>query len=199
MKKKVITIGRQYGSNGRMVGQVLADRLGVHFYDKDILKLAQEHCGIPYDELVKVDERAASKWRYPVEENYQMQGRYRYEPMNDLLFETESRMIKKLAEEEACVIVGRCSNMLLKDREDSLSVFVYAPFEERVKTVMERSDIAQREAEILVKRIDKERGYYYNYHTDKRWDDMSQYDLCVNSGELTVEEIVDMIQKVVEE
>ena len=193
MRPKVITINRQYGSNGRIIGRVLADRLGVHFYDKDLLHLVQVNCGIPYEELIKVDEKAASKWRYPVEDAYQMQGKYHYEPMNDVLFKEESELIVNLADKEPCIIIGRCSNYLLRDMKDHLSIFIYAPYEERIKTVMERSDIGYKDAESLVKKIDKERKYYYNYHTDERWEDMRQYDLCIDSSRMTIEKIVDMI------
>lgn len=193
MTAKIITVNRQYGSNGRLIGKVLADKLGVHFYDKDLLRLVQENCDIPYDELIKVDERAANKWRYPIDDAFQMQGRYRYEPMNDVLFNAESELIQELAEKENCVIVGRCSNYLLKDKKDHISVFIYAPLEERIKTVMERSDIEKKDAEVLVRKIDKERKYYYNYHTDQNWEDMTQYDLCIDSSRFTVDQIVDMI------
>lgn len=193
MRPKVITINRQYGSNGRIIGRVLADRLGVHFYDKDLLHLVQVNCGIPYEELIKVDEKAASKWRYPVEDAYQMQGKYHYEPMNDVLFKAESELIVNLADKEPCIIIGRCSNYLLRDMKNHLSIFIYAPYEERIKTVMERSDIGYKDAESLVKKIDKERKYYYNYHTDERWEDMRQYDLCIDSSRMTIEKIVDMI------
>ena len=193
MTAKIITVNRQYGSNGRLIGKALADKLGVHFYDKDLLRLVQENCDIPYEELIKVDERAANKWRYPIEDAFQMQGRYRYEPMNDVLFNAESELIQELAEKENCVIVGRCSNYLLKDQKDHISVFIYSPLEERIKTVMERSDIEKKDAEVLVRKIDKERKYYYNYHTDQNWEDMTQNDLCIDSSRFTVDQIVDMI------
>ena len=198
MKHRIVTINRQYGSNGRIIGRVLADRLGVHFYDKDLLHLVQKNYDIPYEELIKVDEKAASKWRYPVEDAYQMQGKYRYEPMNDVLFQAESELIYNLADKEPCIIIGRCANYLLRDMKEHLSVFIYAPYSERVKTVMERSDIGEKEAEALFKKIDKERRYYYNYHTDERWDDIGQYDVCVDSSKMTIEHIVDMIEAVVD-
>ena len=193
MTAKIITVNRQYGSNGRLIGKVLAEKLGVHFYDKDLLKLVQENCNIPYEELVKVDERAANKWRYPIEDAFQMQGRYRYEPMNDVLFNAESELIKELSEKESCVIVGRCSNYLLKENKDHISVFIYSPIEDRIKTVMERSDVEKKDAEVLIKKIDKERKYYYNYHTDQDWEDMTQYDICIDSSRFTVDQIVDII------
>ena len=193
MTSKVITISRQYGSNGRHIGRVLAERMGVHFYDKDLLKLVQENCNIPYEELTKVDEKVASQWRFPVDDAFQMQGRYRYEPMNDVLFNEESELIQKLADQESCVIVGRCSNYLLKDMKDHVSVFIYAPLEARVRTIMDRSGIDKKDAELLVRKIDKERRYYYNYHTDEKWDDLTQYDICIDSSKFTEDQIIDMI------
>lgn len=193
MTRKVITVSRQYGSNGRMIARKLAEYLQIPFFDKDLLKIVQTNFDIPYQELVKVDEKAASRWRYPVEDAYQMQGKYRYEPMNDVLFEAESKLIRKLAGEVPCVIVGRCSNYLLRNLPEHVSVYIFAPYEERVRRVMERSGIDEKEASRLVKKIDKERRYYYNYHTDASWSDMSQYDLCIDSSKFTMDEIVKML------
>ena len=193
MKPKVITINREFGSNGREVGRLLAEKLKVHFYDKVLLKMVQENCDIPYEELIKVDETAASKWRFPVDSEYQMQNKFHFEPVNDILFHEESKLIRELAAKEPCVIVGRCSNYLLKDIPDHLSVFVYAPVEERIRTVIERDGIDEETARALVKKIDKQRRMYYNYHTDEKWTDMEQYDLCVDSSRFSLDEIVNMI------
>lgn len=193
MKPKVITISREFGSNGRIIAKELAEKLGVHFYDKDLLHIVQENCEIPYEELARVDEKAASKWRYPVENDYQMQNKYRFEPINDVLFKEESKVIRELAKKESCVIVGRCSNYLLQDETDHLSVYIYAPLTKRVMTVMEREDLDRKNAEVLVKKMDKQRQYYYNYHTDQKWKDMEQYHLCIDSSRFTIDEIVNMI------
>ena len=193
MASKVITINRQYGSNGRQIGRKLAEQMGVHFYDKDLLEMIQLNTNIPYEELVKVDERAASKWRFPVDDAFQMQAKYRYEPMNDVVYKAQSAQIKTIAERESCVIVGRCSNYLLKDRPNHISVFIFAPIQKRIENVRERSDISETEAAILIKKIDKERRYYYNYHTDEKWEEMYQYDLCIDSSKFTADEIVNMI------
>lgn len=193
MKPKVITISREFGSNGRLIAKKLAEKLGVHFYDKDLLHLVQENCEIPYEELARVDEKAASRWRYPVENEYQMQNKYHFEPINDVLFREESKVIRDLAKKESCVIVGRCSNYLLQDESDHLSVYIYAPLSKRVITVMERENLDRKNAETLVKKMDKQRRYYYNYHTDEKWNDMEQYNLCIDSSCFTIDEIVDMI------
>ena len=197
MSKRIITINRLYGSNGRQLGQILAQDLGIHYYDKELIRIASEKKGIPYDELLKVDEKRASQWRYPVEDPMQMQPQYRFFPMNDVLFQTESEIIESLAEKEDCVIIGRCANHILKDK--CSSVFIHAPFEYRVKTVMNRLDRTEKSARAMIRKIDKERRSYYEYFTDERWLDMSQYDLCIDSSRFTPPQIVRMLKAMYEE
>ena len=197
MSKRIITINRLYGSNGRQLGQILAQELGIHYYDKELIRIASEKKGIPYDELLKVDEKRASQWRYPVEDPMQMQPQYRFFPMNDVLFQTESEIIESLAEKEDCVIIGRCANHILKDK--CSSVFIHAPFEYRVKTVMNRLDRTENSARAMIRKIDKERRSYYEYFTDERWLDMSQYDLCIDSSRFTPPQIVRMLKAMYEE
>lgn len=197
MSKRIITINRLYGSNGRQLGQILAQELGIHYYDKELIRIASEKKGIPYDELLKVDEKRASQWRYPVEDPMQMQPQYRFFPMNDVLFQTESEIIESLAEKEDCVIIGRCANHILKDK--CSSVFIHAPFEYRVKTVMNRLDRTEKSARSMIRKIDKERRSYYEYFTDERWLDMSQYDLCIDSSRFTPPQIVRMLKAMYEE
>ena len=197
MSKRIITINRLYGSNGRQLGQILAQELGIHYYDKELIRIASEKKGIAYDELLKVDEKRASQWRYPVEDPMQMQPQYRFFPMNDVLFQTESEIIESLAEKEDCVIIGRCANHILKDK--CSSVFIHAPFEYRVKTVMNRLDRTEKSARAMIRKIDKERRSYYEYFTDERWLDMSQYDLCIDSSRFTPPQIVRMLKAMYEE
>lgn len=197
MSKRIITINRLYGSNGRQLGQILAQELGIHYYDKELIRISSEKKGIPYDELLKVDEKRASQWRYPVEDPMQMQPQYRFFPMNDVLFQTESEIIESLAEKEDCVIIGRCANHILKDK--CSSVFIHAPFEYRVKTVMNRLDRTEKSARAMIRKIDKERRSYYEYFTDERWLDMSQYDLCIDSSRFTPPQIVRMLKAMYEE
>ncbi|HJC16009.1 MAG TPA: cytidylate kinase-like family protein [Candidatus Fusicatenibacter intestinigallinarum] len=190
----VITIGRQYGSNGRRIARALADRMGVHFYDKELIRLASERSDIPYEELQKVDEQRANPWRYPVDEKIQMENRFRFYPMNDMLFDTEKKIIEELAAREDCVIVGRCANRILKGMDSCVSVFVYAPMEVRVQTIMKRAAINAKEARSLIRRIDKQREYYYNYFTDGTWDDMDEYDFCLDSSRVSVEQAAEILE-----
>ena len=193
MGRRVITIGRQYGSNGHDIAKKLSQRLGIHYYDKELIKIAGERQHISYEELLKVDEKRANPWRYPVEDEVQMERKFRFEPMNDVLFYTQAEIIKGLAEKEDCIIVGRCADDILKGTKGSRSVFIHAPFEKRVERIMERASIDEREAAALIKKIDKQRRYYYNYFTDKKWEDMTQYDICLDSGSMPEEQILDVL------
>ena len=193
MGRRVITIGRQYGSNGHDIAKKLSQRLGIHYYDKELIKIAGERQHISYEELLKVDEKRANPWRYPVEDEVLMERKFRFEPMNDVLFYTQAEIIKGLAEKEDCIIVGRCADDILEGTKGSRSVFIHAPFEKRVERIMERASIDEREAAALIKKIDKQRRYYYNYFTDKKWEDMTQYDICLDSGSIPEEQILDVL------
>ena len=183
MSRRIITIGRQYGSNGRRIAKKLSEKLGIHYYDKELIKLASEQNDISYDELVKVDEKRANPWRYPVEDPAQMESRFRFEPMNDVLFYTQAQIITRLADTEDCIIVGRCAN----------DIFIHAPLDYRLQTVMERTSLEEKEALSLIKKVDKQRKFYYNYYTDKKWEEMSQYDLCLDSSAMSEDEILNVL------
>lgn len=190
----VITIARQYGSNGRRIARALAERMDVHFYDKELIRLAAERSDIPYEELLKVDEQRANPWRYPVDEKMQMENRFRFYPMNDLLFDTEKKIIEELAANEDCIIVGRCANRILKGMDSCVSVFVYAPMEVRIQTIMRRASINAKEAQSLIRRIDKQREYYYNYFVDGDWDRMDEYDFCLDSSRVSIEQAAEILE-----
>lgn len=192
MSKRVITINRMYGSNGRKIGKALSKELGIHCYDKDLIRIASEKAGLPYEELLKVDEKRASKWRYPLEEPAQMAPQYRLYPMNDVLFQAESEIIESISGQEDCIIIGRCAGQILKKR--CLKVFIHAPFEYRVRIAAERMEIPERDAGVFVKKMDKERRSYYEYFTDEKWLDISSYDLCIDSSRFNEGEIVRMLK-----
>ena len=111
--------------------------------------------------------------------NIRCSPQYRTEPLNDVLFEAEKEIILELAEKEDCIIVGRCANAILKDYQSCRSVFVYAPVETRIATIMQRASTDEKNAKSLVRRMDKQRKCYYEYYTDEKWTDMNQYTLCV--------------------
>lgn len=190
---KVITIGREYGSNGRRIAKALSEKLGIHYYDKELIRLAEQKSDISYEELLKVDEKRANPWRYAVEDDIQMERRFRFEPMNDVLYQTQREIIVNLAENQDCIIVGRCANYILSEHEQMRSIFVYAPEEKRIATIMERASVDAKNAKVLIKRMDKQRKYYYNYYTDGRWNDMKEYDMCLDSSRYSMEEILEIL------
>ena len=196
MSKRIITINRMYGSGGRAIGKALAEELGIGFYDKELIEIAAKDKNIPFGDLADVDEKRPGAWSFPVNHEIQISQDYRAIPMNDVLFELQRDIILSLSDKEDCVIVGRCANHILQDR--TLSVFIYAPFETRVKNVMERLDREEKAARKLVKRMDKERRSYYEFFTDEKWLDMGQYDLCIDSSKFTTEEIVKILKEAYE-
>lgn len=196
MSERIITINRMYGSGGRAIGKALAEELGIGFYDKELIEIAAKDKNIPFGELADVDEKRPGAWSFPVNHEIQISPDYRAIPMNDVLFELQRDIILSLSDKEDCVIVGRCANHILQDR--TLSVFIYAPFETRVKNVMARLDREEKSARKLVKRMDKERKSYYEFFTDENWLDMGQYDLCIDSSKFTTEEIVKILKEAYE-
>ena len=196
MSKRIITINRMYGSGGRAIGKALAEELEIGFYDKELIEIAARDKNIPFGDLADVDEKRPGAWSFPVNHEIQISQDYRAIPMNDVLFELQRDIILSLSDKEDCVIVGRCANHILQDR--TLSVFINAPFETRVKNVMERLDREEKSARKLVKRMDKERRSYYEFFTDEKWLDMGQYDLCIDSSRFTTEEIVKILKEAYE-
>ena len=180
MAHRIITINRMYGSGGRLLGKALAEKLGIGFYDKELIQMASEKNQIPYKELEKVDEKKASQWRLPVKEQMQMQPQYHFHPMKDVLFETQSQIIRELGQKEDCIIVGRCANYILGDK--CFSLFVYAPFEYRVQSIMERLGREEKSARALVKKMDKTRKSYYEFFTDEKWKDLNNYQMCIDTS-----------------
>ena len=180
MAHRIITINRMYGSGGRLLGKALAEKLGIGFYDKELIQMASEKNQIPYKELEKVDEKKASQWRLPVKEQMQMQPQDHFHPMNDVLFETQSQIIRELGQKEDCIIVGRCANYILGDK--CFSLFVYAPFEYRVQSIMERLGREEKSARALVKKMDKTRKSYYEFFTDEKWKDLNNYQMCIDTS-----------------
>ena len=195
MSKRIFTINRMYGSGGRAIGKALAEELGIGFYDRELIEIAAKKKNIPLGDLADVDEKRPGVWSFPVNHEIQINPEYLTIPMNDVLFELQRDIILSLSDKEDCVIVGRCANHILLDRT---SVFIYAPFETRVKTIMERLDREEKSARKLVKRMDKERKAYYEFFTDENWLDMGQYDLCIDSSRFTTEEIVKILKEAYE-
>ena len=182
-----------FGSNGRLIGKTLAENLDIGFYDKELIDMAAKKNNIPFDTLAKVDEKKASQWVFPVDSELQFTDNFSFVPMNDVLYDLQRKIILSLPQKEDCVIVGRCATNILKDK--SLKIFIHAPFEERVQNVIRRTGREEASARKLVKKMDKERKAYYEYFTDSKWLDMTQYDLCIDSSRFSMVQIVEIVKR----
>ncbi len=200
-KHTIITIGRQFGSNGKEIGRRLADALGISFYDKELLKRAAKESGMCEDIFHDFDEKQTNSFLYSlVMDPY---AAYNFQtgmemPLNHKVFLAAFDAIKKIADQESCVIVGRCADYALEDYENCLSVFIYSPMEERIKTISERLEIKPDKAKDMIVRADKQRSSYYNYYTTKKWGSIGSYDVCIDSSLLGIDGTVHIIQDILD-
>lgn len=200
MKDKiVITIARQYGSGGRTIGEMLAKRLDIHYYDKELMKLASEESGINEALFVNADEQVKSKNIFDKLTHNIYHGELISPKSDDFvssqnLFNYQAKIIKELAEKETCVIVGRCADFVLKDYDNILSVFIHAPHEYCMEqAALKHGGLGSRELEKLIEKIDKQRADYYKYYTGREWTDARNYDLCLDSSKLGFDRCVEEI------
>lgn len=189
MANKIITITRQYGSGGREIGQKLAEKMGIEFYDNKLLDVAAGDSGIHKNHFEENDERRTNSFLYLLSTTYGQGG----VPFDDTLFFAQLNAIQKIASEHSCVIIGRCADYALRDFNNVANIFISAPFEDRVKRAIEVYNIGEKHAADYVKRIDKQRTSYYNYYTDKRWGSPQNYQLCLDSSALGIDGSIDII------
>ena len=193
MAKRIITINRMFGSNGRLIGKTLAENLDIGFYDKELIDMAAKKNNIPFDTLAKVDEKKASQWVFPVDSELQFTDNFSFVPMNDVLYDLQRKIILSLPQREDCVIVGRCADYALASNPDCLSIFVHADMDDRIRHVSKREDVTESKAKDMIQKRDKQRSSYYNYYTCKKWGDSRSYDLTLNTSKITPEACVDII------
>ncbi len=194
----VITIARQYGSGGRTVGEMLANDLGIHYYDHELIKLASEESGINEGLFLETDEKMRNSgfFRVPVKvyTGEIIGPESRDFTSEDNLFAFQARSIRKLAETTSCVIVGRAADFVLKDYDNVLSVFVHAPHDFLVEQAARVKSLPLDELEKFMAREDKYRAAYYEHHTGQKWTDAMNYDLCIDSSKLGFEKCVEAIK-----
>ena len=200
MGNLVITIGRECGSSGRLIGQKLAADLGVKCYDKELLTLAAKNSGL-CEELFKThDEKPTSSFLYSlVMDTYSMgynTSAYMDMPINHKIFLAQFDTIKKLAEEESCVIVGRCADYALADYPNTVSVFICGDEEDKIHHLMERHNVDESKAKDIMIKTDKRRASYYNYYSSKKWGSSKSYDVCINSSAVGYDGAVEIIKEV---
>lgn len=191
-EKIVITISREYGSGGRYIGRIIADKLGIKLYDKDFITKIAEETGLSED---YIEEKEQKRNILDSLNN----GYYNGLNNADELFLKEAELIKKVADEEACVIIGRCADFILKDRKNVVKVFVYSAMEDKIKRATEIYGLGKDKVEKEIVRRDKLRANHYKYYTDKIWADHSNYDICINSDVLGVEKSAELICNMIKE
>lgn len=194
----IITIGRQFGSGGREIGEVLAKKLNIPFYDKELISLAAKESGMDTEVFNNVDERATNSLLYSLSMGlYSFGSNFSNSnelPVNDRLYILQHQIIKKLASEGPCVIVGRCADYVLKDFDNCVNVFIHADMEYRKKRAVEIHDVKKNKAEQIVNKTDKVRANYYGFYSGQKWGFAQNYDLCIDSSKLTTDQAVALIE-----
>lgn len=200
MGNNIYTIGREFGSGGKEVGEKLAERLGIKLYDKELLQQAAKDSGFCEEIFENHDEKPTNSFLYSLVMDTYSIGNYSTAPFLDMplnhkVFLAQFEAIKKIAANESCVIVGRCADYALADNPDCINIFIKADKTYRQKNVSRRANITEAKASDLINKTDKQRASYYNYYTSKKWGDSKSYDLCLDSGKLGIDGCVDMILK----
>lgn len=184
-KKIVITISREYGSGGHYVGELLAKRMGINFYDKNLINLISEKSSLSKEYVKENDQRLAS---------------FKYENNNDdRIFIAEEKVIKSLAKKESCIIVGRCADYILKDNKDTIKIFLYSSSQDKVKRAVKYYNLEEDKALKEINKINNERAKHYKYYTNRDWYDFTNYDIALNVDYLGVEKTVELLEQVIRE
>ncbi|MDR2814982.1 MAG: cytidylate kinase-like family protein [Prevotellaceae bacterium] len=203
MKKRVIiSIGRQFGSGGRLIGQKLAKDLAIACYDKELLAEAAKESGLCGEVFEKADERTSSGLPYVFSIGFPNLGVYTPYPdilSNERLFLLQSNAIRSIVDKgESCVLVGRCADYVLRDNPDLLSFFIHNKPENRLKAIAELHHVSNGEAKEMMRKADKSRAAYYKYYTDKEWGMSSSYHFSIDVSLLGIDDTVALIEAIVE-
>lgn len=193
MKMPIIALGRQFGSGGLEIGKHLAEKLHVRRYDRELITLAAQKAEVREELFAGREEKAPNPWLYTGLYEGGAQVR-KGQPAEDILFEMQRQVILELAQKDACIIVGRCADTILRAAGiPVISLFICAPFEDRVRRRMEVEGIGQKEAEDAVRKIDKQRKKYYDTYTGRNWGVPENYDFCINSSVRGIEGTAEII------
>ncbi|WP_300627505.1 AAA family ATPase [uncultured Thomasclavelia sp.] len=183
---RIITIAREYGSGGRLIAQKVAEKIGLFYYDNEVIDLAAKEMGMDVDAIRKVSEQKSSSFMYT------MSSAAFSLPLNDQVFVMQSKIIRHLANHDSCIIVNGCADYILEDYDDVLTVFIHAPLESRIRRVKEVYKEQHDDYKKYVMKRDKGRSNYYNYYTTKKWGHLKNFDLTINS-DLGIERVAQII------
>lgn len=199
MKKRIVTISRQNGSGGRYIGEQLGKALNIPCYDEKLMDMVAKESGFALDFVEEKGERITGSLLFNIASSLTYANNVftgNGMSLQDEVYFIQSRIIKDLAEKEPCVIVGRCADYVLRDRDDCLNVFIVADEKSKLERVVKYYGVSEKDAPSVLKKKDKARYNHYKYYTDKDWGMASNYDLCLNSGLLGIEGCVKVIQDV---
>ena len=181
MAKRIITISREFGSGGRFIGEKVAKKLGITYYDKNIISEIAEKSGLSPEYIQGSAELSPKKGLFA----YALAGRdITGKSIEDMVYEAQRKVILELAEKESCIIIGRNADFILKDRNDVLNVFIHGDMPEKIQRISQLYHVREQDAVKMIADIDKRRMTNYNFYTDQKWGKASNYTLCLNSSQL---------------
>ena len=181
MAKRIITNSREFGSGGRFIGEEVAKKLGISYYDKNIINEIAEKSGLSPEYIQEKAELSPKKGLF----GYAFAGRdITGKSVEDMVYEAQRKVILDLAEKEPCVIIGRNADYILKDRDDVLNVFIHGNMPEKTQRIIRLYNVEEKEAVKMIEDTDKRRMTNYNFYTDQKWGKASNYTLCLNSSQL---------------
>lgn len=199
---KIITISRQFGSGGREIGKKLAEKLGISFYDNEIIERAAKESGFAPAAFENAENKATNSLLYSIAMGMNAYGNqelgFTHLSLDDRIYLAQSEVIRKVAQEGPCVIVGRCADYVLKDVPDVINIFIWAPLEYRVKRAIEVNNLSIVKAEEQILKIDKRRANYYTYHANEKWGKAENYHLSIRSDYIGIDNCVECIKAYVE-
>lgn len=198
----IITIGRQFGSAGREIGYKVADDLGIKLYDKEMLDRASKESGICQELFETHDEKPTNSFLYSlVMDTYSLgysSGSYTDMPINHKVFLAQFDVIKKIADEGPCILVGRCADYALEEYDNVLTLFIHASMDARIRRIARIYDLTDAKAKDMIIKTDKKRSSYYNYYSNKKWSSADSYHMSLDSSVLGIEGTAEAIKKLVE-
>ena len=192
-KSLIITIGRQFGSGGHEIGEKLAKKLGIKFYDKELIKLIAKQSGLCEKVLESYDEKPTNSLLYSIVMDIYPSVMYTGPTIDQQIYQANYDTIRRLADGEPCVIVGRCADYILRDHPELVSVFVHANSDFRAARIAEEYKLPDAKVRDLLEKTDKKRANYYNFQSEKQWGAASSYNLCIESSEVGIDGAVDLI------
>ena len=196
MDNQVIVISRQFGSGGRKIGKILSDRLQIPYYDMALIEIASKRSESDYASLLEVDEKKINRKWYEFSMEVGLEYRMKKIPMNEELFSLQAEIIKDLAEQGPCIIIGRGADYILRENERMLSVFIHADMKLKTDVVCRHYNLSREEAVALIRKTDKQRSVYYNYYTEYKWGDMDHYDITLDRGRLGIDKCADILEMI---